>query len=218
MRMLHALLAAPVVALVLGMAPATAATALPTAEEAQRLVTQAVTARAVTTTICNENKKNAQSKPAADYVRDIGFGRVTYDVSIFNFTRAGERFVTKLQGDWEHDRTAVDPDKAAWTKLVAAPSGCWRLPLGLYTVNSVSNVRAGDADNTAVADYTFTVAPTSFGDTLLKNKSDTQVDADPLVGVPSRPVFLSFYADNAKKPLPAQAKFAFADGSWRVVP
>ena len=218
MRMLHALLAAPVIALALGTAPAVAATALPTAEEATRLVTQAVNARAVTTTICNENKKNGPSKPAVDYIRDIGFGRVTYDVSIFNFTRAGERMVTKLQGDWEHDRTAVDPDKAAWTKLVSAPSGCWRLPLGLYTVSTVSNVRAGDAENTALADYTFTVAPTSFGDTLVKNKSDTQVDADPLVAVPSRPVFLSFYIDNAKKPLAAQAKLAFTGGSWHVVP
>ncbi|HWT06605.1 MAG TPA: hypothetical protein VN224_12665 [Xanthomonadales bacterium] len=218
MRTLHALLLSPVVALVLGGAPAVAATALPTAEEAQKLVTQAVNARAVTTIVCNENKKNGQSKPAVDYLRDIGFGRVTYDVSQFNLMRAGERFVTKLQGDWEHDRTAVDPDKAAWAKMVAAPPGCWRLPLGLYAVNTVSNVRAGDSPTTALADYTFTVAPTSFGDTLVKNKSDTQVDADPLVGVPARPVFLSFYIDNAKKPLAAQAKLAFTDGAWHVVP
>jgi hypothetical protein len=218
MRTLHALLLSPVVALVLGAAPAVAATALPTAEEAQKLVTQAVNARAVTATICSENKKNGGSKAAVDYLRDIGFGRVTTDLSQFILGGAGERFITKLQGDWEHNRTAVDPDKAAWAKTVAAPAGCWRLPLGLYAVSAVSNVRAGDSDNTALADYTFTVAPTSFGETLVKNRSDTQVDADPLVGVPARPVYLSFYIDNAKKPLAAQAKLAFADGAWHVVP
>jgi hypothetical protein len=218
MRTLHALLAAPVVALVLGAAPAAAATTLPTAEEAQKLVTQAVNARAVTTIVCTENRKNTQSKPAVDYLRTIGLGRVTTDLTQFNIIPAGETFLGKLQGDWERSRKAADPDKAAWTKLVAAPSGCWRVPLGLYTVNSVSNVRAGDADNTALADYTFTVAPTSFGNTLIGNKSDPQVDTDPLVGVPARPVYLSFYVDNAKKPLAAQAKFALVDGSWHVVP
>jgi hypothetical protein len=218
MRTLHALLAAPVVALVLGAAPAAAATTLPTAEEAQKLVTQAVNARAVTTIVCSENRKNTQSKPAVDYLRTIGLGRVTTDMTQFNLISSGERFLMKLQSDWERNRTAVDPDKTAWTKMVAAPGGCWRVPLGLYTVNSVSNVRAGDADNTALADYTFTVVPTSFGDTLVQNKSDPQIDADPLVAVPARPVYLSFYIDNAKKPLAAQAKFALVDGSWRVVP
>ena len=218
MRTFHALLAAPVVALMLGTTPVVAATALPTAEEAQRLVTQAVNARAVTTMVCNDNKKNVASKPAADYIRNVGMGRVTYDGAQFNLLRAGERFVAKLQSDWEHERTAVDPQKPAWSKMIAAPDGCWRLPLGLYKVNAVSNVRAGDSDQTAIADYTFTVAPTSFGDLLVQNKSDMLVDADSLVAVPARPVFLSFYIDNAKKPLAAQAKLSFADGNWHVVP
>ncbi len=218
MRTFHALLATPVVALMLATTPAVAATTLPTGEEAQRLVTQAVNARAVTTVVCNDNKKNAASKPAADYIRNIGFGRLSYDGNEFRFLRAGERFVAKLQSDWERDRTAVDPQKPAWSKMVAAPDGCWRLPLGLYKVAAVSNVRAGDTVQTALADYTFTVAPTSFGDLLVQNKSDTLVEADSLVAVPARPVFLSFYIDNAKKPLAAQAKFAFTDGSWHVVP
>ena len=218
MRTFHALLAAPVVALMLGTTPVVAATALPTGEEAQRLVTQAVNARAVTAVVCTENKKNAASKTVVDYLRNIGMGRVTYDGTQFNFRRAGDNFVAKLQGEWERDRLAVDPQKTAWTKMVAAPDGCVRLPLGLYKINAVSNVRAGDSDQTAVADYTFTVAPTSFGDSLVQNKSDTLVDADSLVAVPARPVFLSFYIDNAKKPLAAQAKLAFADGSWHVVP
>ena len=217
MRTLHALLAAPALALVLGASPAAAAP-LPTADEAQRLVTQAINARAVTTLICSDNKKNVASKAAADYLRTIGMGRVTYDGTQFVVLRAGERLLTKLQGDWERERTAVDPQKPAWSKMVAAPEGCWRVPLGLYKINSVTNVRTGDSDQTALADYTFTVAPTSFGDLLLQNKSDTLVDPDPLVAVPRNPVFLSFYADNAKKPLAAQAKLAFADGSWHVVP
>jgi hypothetical protein len=208
---------APVVALALGASPAAAAT-LPTADEAQRLVTQAIDARAVTTMICNDNKKNVQSRPAADYIRNAGMARLTYDGNQFALLPTGERYIAKLQGDGEHGRTAVDPQKAAWTKMVAAPDGCWRLPLGLYKVNAVSNVRAGDSDQTALADYTFTVTPTSFGDLLVQNKSDTLVDADSLVAVPARPVYLSFYVDNAKKPLAAQAKLAFTDGSWHVVP
>jgi hypothetical protein len=205
------------VALVLSASPAAAAT-LPTADEAQRLVTQAINARAVTTLVCADNKKNVTSKGAADYLRTLGMGRLTYDGTQFVVLRAGERLLTKLQGDWERERTAVDPQKPAWSKMVAAPDGCWRLPLGLYKIESVSNVRAGDTDQTALADFTFTVVPTSFGDAMIQGKSDTQVDADPLVGVPTRPVFLSFYADNVKKPLPAQAKLAIVDGSWRVVP
>jgi hypothetical protein len=218
MRTLHALLLAPVVALALGTSPASAATTLPTADEAQRLVTQAINARAVTTVVCNENKKNVVSKQAVDYLRTLGWGRVTYDGNKFDLLRIGERGVAKMQGDWEHDRTAVDPQKANFAKMVAAPDGCWRLPLGLYSVNSVSNVRAGDADQTALADFTFTVAPTSFGDSMIKSNGDTLVEADTLVGVPARPVYLSFYVDNAKKPLSAQAKLAFTDGAWHVVP
>ena len=218
MRTLHALLLAPVVALALGTSPAPAATTLPTVDEAQKLVTQAINARAVSTVVCNENKKNVVSKQAVDYIRTtLGWGRVTYDGNQFNWLRIGERGVAKLQGDWEHDRTAVNPDKASFAKMAAAPEGCWRLPLGLYTVNSVSNVRAGDTDGTALADFTFTVAPTSFGEAMVKSSGDTLVESDALVGVPARPVYMSFYVDNAKKPLSAQAKLAFVDGSWRVV-
>jgi hypothetical protein len=218
MRTLHALLLAPVVALALGTSPAPAATTLPTADEAQRLVAQAINARAVSTMVCTENKKNIVSKQAVDYLRNIGWGRLTYDGSLFNWVPLGERGIAKLRGDWEHDRTAVDPQKGNFAKMLAAPDGCSRLPLGLYTVNSVTNVRAGDTDQTALADFTFTVVPTSFGESMVKNNGDTLVEADPLVGVPARPVYLSFYIDNAKKPLPAQAKLAFVDGSWRVVP
>ena len=218
MRTLHALLLASVVALAPGTSPALAATTLPTAEEAQRLVTQAINARAVTSVVCTDNKKNVVSKQTVDYLRDQGYGRVTYDGTQFNMLRIGERFMSKQQSDWEHDRTAVDPQKQTWAKMVAAPDGCVRLPLGLYTVNSVSNVRAGDSDQTAVADYTFTVVATSFGDSMVKNKADPAVESDALVGVPARPVYLSFYIDNAKKPLAAQAKLAFTDGSWHVVP
>jgi hypothetical protein len=219
MRTLHALLLAPALALGLGTSPAVAATTLPTADEAQRLVTQAINARAVTTVVCNDNKKNIMSKQAVDYIRsNLGWGRVTYDGNQFNWLRVGERGVAKLQGDWEHDRAAFDPDKTNFAKMVAAPEGCWRLPLGLYTVNTVSNVRAGDADGTALADITFTVAPTSFGESMVKGSGDTLVESDPLIGVPARPVYLSFYIDNAKKPLSAQAKLAFTNGSWHVVP
>ena len=219
MRTLHALLLAPAVALVLGTSPAVAATTLPTADEAQKLVMQAINARAVTTMVCNDNKKNVVSKQAVDYIRtNLGWGRVTYDGNQFTWLRVGERGVAKLQSDWEHDRTAVNPDKANFAKMAAAPDGCWRLPLGLYTVNSVSNVRAGDTDGTALADFTFTVVPTSFGESMVKGNGDTLVESDALVGVPARPVYLSFYIDNAKKPLAAQAKLAFTDGSWHVVP
>jgi hypothetical protein len=217
MRTLHALLAGSFVALVLGASPAVASP-LPSADEAQRLVAQAINARAVTTLVCADNKKNVASKGAADYLRTLGMGRLSYDGTQFLVLRAGERLLTKVQGDWERDRTAVDPQKPAWSKMVAAPEGCWRLPLGLYKIQSVSNVRAGDSDQTALADYTFTVVPTSFGDAMLQGKADSLVDADPLVAVPARPVFLSFYSENATKPLPAQAKLAFVDGSWRVVP
>ena|ERR1700676_5342402 len=217
MRTLHALLLVPVVALALGTSPAVAAT-LPTADEAQRLVTQAINARAVSTVVCNDNKKNVISKQAVDYIRTtLGWGRVTFDGNRFDWLRVGELGVAKLQRDWEHDRTAADPDKPSFAKMVAAPDGCSRLPLGLYTVNSVSNVRAGDTDQTALADFTFTVVPTSFGESMVKSNGDTLVESDALVGVPARPVYLSFYVDNAKKPLSAQAKLAFVDGSWRVV-
>jgi hypothetical protein len=218
MRMLHVLVLAAAATLVLGVSPAVAATTLPTADEAQRLVTQAINARAVSTMVCSENKKNIVSKQAVDYLRTLGWGRLTYDGNQFTLLRIGERGIAKLQGDWEHDRTAVDPQKANFTKMAAAPDGCWRLPLGLYNVNSVSNVRAGDAEGTALADFTFTVVPTSFGDGMVKNNGDTLVEADSLVGVPARPVYISFYIDNAKKPLAAQAKLAFTDGSWHVVP
>ena len=219
MRTLHALLLAPVVALAIGTSPAPAATTLPTADEAQKLVTQAINARAVTTVVCNDNKKNIVSKQAVDYIRtNLGWGVVTYDGNRFNWLPVGERGVAKLQGNWEHDRTAVDPDKANFTKMVSAPDGCWRIPLGLYTVNSVSNVRAGDTDQAALADFTFTVVPTSFGESMVKGNGDTLVEADTLVGVPARPVYLSFYIDNAKKPLAAQAKLAFTNGAWHVVP
>jgi hypothetical protein len=219
MRTFHALLLAPVAALALGASPAVAATALPTADEAQKLVTQAINARAVTTMVCNDNKKNVVSKQAVDYIRTaLGWGRVTYDGNQFTWLPVGERGVAKLQSDWERNRTAVNPDKASFAKMAAAPEGCSRLPLGLYTVNSVSNVRAGDADGTALADMTFTVTPTSFGESLVKGNGDTLVESDPLVGVPARPVYLSFYIDNAKKPLATQAKLAFTDGAWHVVP
>jgi hypothetical protein len=219
MRTLHALLVVPFIALVLNASSAVAATTLPTGDEAQKLLTQAINARAVTTVVCNDNKKNVVSKQAVDYIRStLGWGRLTYDGNSFNWLGAGERGVAKLQGDWEHDRTRVDPNKANFAKMVAAPDGCWRLPLGLYTVNSVSNVRAGDTDQTALADFTFTVVPTSFGESMVKSNGDALVAADTLVGVPARPVYLSFYIDNAKKPLAAQAKLAFVDGSWRVVP
>ncbi|HYW52500.1 MAG TPA: hypothetical protein VE826_00950 [Dongiaceae bacterium] len=219
MRTLHALLLVPVVALALGSGPAVAATPLPTADEAQKLVAQAINARAVTTVVCNDNKKNVVSKQAVDYIRStMGWGRVTFDGSRFEWVRVGELGVAKLQSEWERSRTAVNPDKASFAKMVAAPDGCSRLPLGLYTVNSVSNVRAGDADGTALADMTFTVVPTSFGESLVKGNGDTLVESDPLVGVPARPVYLSFYVDNAKKPLATQAKFAFTDGAWHVVP
>jgi hypothetical protein len=219
MRTLHALLLAPAVALALGTSPAVAATTLPTADEAQKLLTQAIGARAVTTTVCNDNKKNVVSKQAVDYIRtNLGWGRVTYDGNQFTWLPVGERGVAKLRNDWEHDRTAVNPDKANFAKMAAAPDGCSRLPLGLYTVNSVSNVRAGDTDGTALADFTFTVVPTSFGESMVKGNGDTLVESDALVGVPARPVYLSFYIDNAKKPLAAQAKLAFTDGAWHVVP
>jgi|GEM_PF-3177506 len=219
MRTFHALLLAPVVVLALATIPAAGATTLPTADEAQKLVTQAINARAVSTVVCNDNKKNVVSKEAVDYIRtSLGWGRVTFDGNHFDWLPVGERGIAKLQGDWEHDRTAVDPNKANFTKMVAAPKDCSRIPLGLYTVNSVSNVRAGDTDQTALADFTFTVVPTTFGEGMVKNKGDTLVEADPLVGVPVRPVYLSFYVDNAKKPLAAQAKLAFTDGSWHVVP
>ena len=182
-------------------------------------MTQAINARAVTTVVCNDNKKNVVSKPAVDYIRTaLGWGRVTFDGNQFTWLPVGERGVAKLQSNWEHDRTAVDPNKATFTKMLAAPDGCSRIPLGMYTVNSVSNVRAGDSDQTALADYTFTVVPTAFGDGMVKNSGDTMVESDPLVGVPARPVYLSFYIDNAKKPLATQAKLAFTDGAWHVVP
>ena len=218
MRTLHALLLAPAVALALGTSPAVAATTLPTADEAQKLVAQTINARAVSTLVCNDNKKNVMSKQAVDYLRNIGWGRLTYDGSKFDLVGLGIRGVAKVQGDWEHDRIAVEPQKSDWAKLIAAPEGCSRLPLGLYVVKSVNNVRAGDADGTAIADFTFNVVATSFGEAMVKNNADTLVAADPLVGVPARPVYLSFYIDNAKKPLPAQAKLAFTGGSWQVVP
>jgi hypothetical protein len=218
MRTLHGLLLASAVALVLGASPAVAATALPTADEAQKLITQTINARAVSTLVCNDNKKNVVSKQAVDYLRNIGWGRLTYDGNKFDLVGLGIRGIAKIQGDWEHDRIAVDAQKGDWAKLIAAPEGCSRLPLGLYAVKSVSNVRAGDADGTAVADFTFNVVATSFGETMVKNNADTMVEADPLVGVPARPVYLSFYIEHAKQPLPAKAKLAFADGSWHVVP
>lgn len=221
MRVLHAMLLAPAVALALAASPAFAAAPLPTADEAQKLVAQAVNGRAVSTLVCTANKQNVESKSLIDYMRDLGFGRVTQDLTIFNLVSSGERFVSKEHDDWEKARLAVDPDKAAFAKMSAAPDGCHRIPLGMYTVATVSNVRAGDGgDQTAVADYTFTVAPTSFAGSMLKNnsKADPMVQSDALVAVPARPVFLSFYVDNAKKPFAAKANLAFSNGAWHVVP
>lgn len=217
MRMLHAVRAAAIGALVLGANTAFAATTLPNAEEAQRVIAQAVNARAVTTVLCPSMKANslAGSGPVVDYLQKIQFGIVTMDGQEFNLRRNGRITVAKATDDWERARKAVDPQPAAFAKLSAAPRDCTRLPLGLYTVGTVSNIRAGDADQTALADYTFTISPTSLGDTLIKQKYDPKVDADPLVAVPARAAFLSFYFDRPQ-PLTAVAKLVF-DGTWHVV-
>ncbi len=219
MRTIHALLTAPALALALGASPAGAAT-LPTADEAQKIVSQAVNARAATTVVCSANKQNILSKALVDRLRDLAYGRVTYDVTQFYFSRAGERWVAKEQGDWEKARLAVDPDKAAFAKLSSASDGCWRIPLAFYTVGTVSNVRAGEDAQSALADYTFTVAPSVFADGMLKidKHADPMVTADSLVNVPARPVFLSYFVDNLNKPFTAQAKLKLDGGVWHVVP
>jgi hypothetical protein len=217
MQSWHALLAGAVVMLALGSGPAGAATTLPTTDEAQKLVAQAVNARAVTMLFCNALKTNPSAMPVVNYFRTIGFGILTIDGQEFNLTRSGRILLSKLQNDWEHDRRMVDPQQTAWAKMSAAPTGCTRVPLGLYSVGPVTNIRPGDSDQSALADYSFTIAPTSFGDVLVKHNSDPFVDADALVGVPERPTYLSFYLDRAK-PLTAQAKFVLDGGVWKVAP
>ena len=214
MRTMHALRAAAIGALVLGSSPAIAATTLPSPEEAQKVIAQAVNARAVTTLLCSSMKLNGSSGPVVDYLQKIQFGVITTDRQEFILRRNGRILVDKATNDWEHDRKVVDPQPGAFAKLSAAPNGCTRLPLGLYTVGAVSNIRAGDADQTALADYTFSITATSFGDTLFKQKFDPLVDADPLVAIPARAAFLSFYFDRPK-PLMAEAKLVF-DGTWHV--
>ena len=216
MKAMHLFAPAAMVAVLLGSGPALAATTPPTAEEAQRIVAQAVTSRAVTTLLCTSTKLDQASKPVVDYLRTIGFGLFTTDGQEFNLTRNGRILVGKLQNDWERQRKIVDPQQDAWVKMSSAPSGCTRLPLGLYTVGAVSNIRAGDSDQAALVDYAFTVVPTSLGDVLAKHNSDPMVDADPLVGVPERPVFFSYLLDRAK-PLTAQARLIF-DGTWKLAP
>ena len=216
MRTMHILTATAIATLVVGSSPARAATTPPSLEEAQRIVAQAVTGRAVTTLFCSSMKMNQASMPVVDYFRTIGIGVPTTDGQQFNLTRAGQIYVGKVQSDWERQRKAVDPQQAGWAKMSSAPSDCARLPLGLYTVGAVSNIRAGDSDQTALVDYVFTIVPTSLGDVLAKHNADPMVDADPLVGVPARPVFLSYYLDRAK-PLSSQAKLTF-DGTWHLAP
>lgn len=217
MRIVHAVRAAAIGALVFGSNPALAATTLPSADEAQRVIAQAVNARAVTTLLCPSMKSNSSSGsgPVVDYLQKSQFGLVTIDGQEFNLRRTGRMVVAKATDDWERARKAVDPQPGAFAKLSAAPRDCTRLPLGLYTVGTVSNIRAGDADQTALADYTFTISPTSLGDALIKQKYDPRVDPDALVAVPPRAVFLSYYFDRPQ-PLTAVAKLVF-DGTWHVV-
>jgi hypothetical protein len=216
MKAMHVFAPAALVAVLLGSGPALAATTPPTADEAQKIVAQAVTGRAVTTLFCTAMKMNQASKPVVDYFRTIGFGVLTMDGQEFNLTRNGRILIGKVQSDWERQRKATDPQQESWVKMSSAPGGCTRLPLGLYTVGAVSNIRPGDSDQTALVDYAFTVVPTSLGDVLVKHNSDPMVDADTLVGIPERPVFLSYLLDRAK-PLTAQAKLVF-DGTWKLAP